>query len=101
MKKIIFLLFLFVNLQLFCQNNLNSQFYQQSRLTDAEVKIVSGITLIGLGLSLQPLLIGNMSMPFYRYPEISVPVTLGLTVTMSGIVNQFKKEQKKHEIIKD
>lgn len=57
--------------------------------------IVTGLSIIGVGFSIQPLLLRTQSGPFYRYPEIAIPITLGITLATSGIIEGFKKEKKK------
>jgi hypothetical protein len=92
MKKylLLFLLLIFSNC-VFSQYS-NKIYISTERHT---FNIVTGLSIIGVGLSIQPLILRTQSGPAYRYPEIAIPVSLGITLTMSGIIEGIKKEKKK------
>ena len=68
---------------LFAKSQNNKNF--EGNLKRSEFNIVTGMCIVGVGFSLQPFLIKEMTKPFYLYPEISVPVSLGLSLTFMGI----------------
>lgn len=87
--KWFFILLFFIKL-----NIVLSQQSTKSILVDkSEFKIVSGMCLVGAGFSLQPIFIRNSFRPFYHYPEFTIPVTLGISITVSGILDAIKKER--------
>lgn len=62
--------------------------------TKSEFFIVSGLTLTGIGFGLQPLILANTTRPFYNYPEVALPITVGVSITIIGIIDGIKKEKK-------
>ena len=88
---------------LFCRLNLlfSQQIPQYIYVEKSEFKIVTGMCLVGTGLSIQPYLLRSNLRPFYHYPEFTIPVSLGLSMTISGIFDGIKKEKKIREITKN
>ncbi len=57
-----------------------------------EFSILSGMCLIGLGLGFEPYPL--KSKIFYRHPEFVVPVSIGISFTIYGVISGIKKRKK-------
>ena len=93
--------FLFLLLFLRLQTGFSQQIPQYVYVEKSEFKIVTGMCLVGAGFSLHPYLLRSNIRPFYHYPEFIIPVSLGLSMTISGIFDGIKKEKKNREVTKD
>lgn len=89
MKWFLFFLF-FSRLNLVFSQQLPTYIYVEK----SEFKIVTGMCLVGAGFSVQPYLLRSNIRPFYHYPEFTIPFSLGLSMTISGIFDGIKKEKK-------
>lgn len=87
--KWFFILLFFLKLNI----GLSQQSAKSILVEKSEFKIVSGMCLVGVGFTLQPIFIRNRFRSFYHYPEFTIPVTLGISVTVSGILDAIKKER--------
>jgi hypothetical protein len=92
MKKITTFLLLFIISSTVLSQNI--PVYHIS-IPKQEFKIASGMSLIGIGLSLQPVILNGSSRPFFHYPEITIPVTLGTSLVITGLIDGIKSERKK------
>jgi len=90
-KPLLFILLFIISVGTRSQN---LPVYQIS-IPKTEFQIATGMGLIGVGLSLQPAILRNYSKPFYHYPEITIPVTLGTSLIITGLIDGIKSERKK------
>lgn len=95
MKKLVVLFLLIIlTSNIFCQERIPTV---DITLPKHELYLASGITFIGLSLSIKPVLIRNQR-PIYLQPEVAIPLTLGIGFTIAGFIEgiKFERKEKKH-----
>lgn len=96
MKKIFIALLLTLSLNSVYSQQLPTYYISVDK---GEFKIVTGMCLVGIGMWFQPVF--NSSRSFYHRPVVIIPMTLGVSLTISGLIDGIKKEKKYRESTKN
>lgn len=88
-KYFLILLFILISNYGFSQKNEPIQI----NVYRPEVRVVMGICILGVGFSNQPNVGRLYPKPLFHYPQFIIPVSIGATLTICGILEGLERER--------
>lgn len=90
MRKIILFLILILTINSCVSQNLDVVVIN---LRKSEFRVGLGLSLIGIGLSSQYYIQNHYPRQYYYQPQFAVPIVMGATLTVCGLLEGFKREK--------